>query len=187
MPVPNFSPGEILTASAMDSIGLWEIATVTFSASSSVVVDNVFSADWNDYRVIVNATGSATGFSGFQFRNGSGNITGLFYRGQGVRGYGSSVDAISDYNLSTYPAFMLTYGTGTNRTITTSDICTPFSASTATVATYQNFCDNAPAAVSYTSNGGFLYAQNAQATGFRLVPSAGTITGSLSVYGYNKG
>jgi hypothetical protein len=187
MPVPNFSPGEVLTASAMDSIGLWEIATVTFSASSSVVVDNVFSADYNDYRVIVNATGSATGFSGFQFRNGSGNITGLFYRGQAVRAFGTSVDGINDFNQSSYPAFMLTYGTGTNRTITTSDICTPFSSSTATVATYQNFCDNAPSSVSYTSNGGFLYAQNAQATGFRLVPSSGTITGSLTVYGYNKG
>jgi hypothetical protein len=187
MTYPSFSVGEVLRAQDMNAVGLWEVATVTFSASSSVVVDGVFSSDWNDYRVIVRATGTSTGFSAIQFRNGSGNITGLFYRGQGVRGYGSSVDAINDYNLSSYPAFMLTYGTSTSQTITTSDIMAPFSASLPTVATYQNFCDNNASSVGYTSNGGYMYAATGSVTGFRLVPSAGTITGSLSVYGYNKG
>ena len=59
MPVPDFSPGEVLTAAAMDSIGLWLVKTQTIgSAVSSVTVTNAFSATYDSYRIIVNTTGS---------------------------------------------------------------------------------------------------------------------------------
>jgi hypothetical protein len=53
MPVPDFSPGEVLTAAAMDSIGLWLVKTQTVgTAVSSVTVTNAFSANYDNYRVI---------------------------------------------------------------------------------------------------------------------------------------
>lgn len=67
MPVPDFSPGEILTAAAMDSVGLWRITTCTVSSTggtaatasngvitvgtgnTTVTINNAFSADYDNY------------------------------------------------------------------------------------------------------------------------------------------
>jgi hypothetical protein len=55
MPVPDFAVGEVLTAAAMDSIGLWLVKTQAVSASpvSSVIVTNAFSATYDNYLVRV--------------------------------------------------------------------------------------------------------------------------------------
>jgi hypothetical protein len=63
MPVPDFSPGEVLTAAAMDSIGMWELGTMTFSASQSQTIDGVFSSSYRRYLVLwdfVHTAASAT-------------------------------------------------------------------------------------------------------------------------------
>ena len=54
MPVPDFSPGEILTAGAMDSIGLWLVKTQTIGAGvSSVTVTDAFSAQFDNYKIVI--------------------------------------------------------------------------------------------------------------------------------------
>jgi len=54
MPVPDFSPGEVLTAAAMDDIGLWKIKSQTIgSAVSSQAVTSVFSSTYDHYFVTV--------------------------------------------------------------------------------------------------------------------------------------
>jgi hypothetical protein len=54
MPVPDFSPGEVLTAAAMDSIGMWLVSTTAVGAgAASVPVNNCFSSDYQSYRVIM--------------------------------------------------------------------------------------------------------------------------------------
>jgi hypothetical protein len=53
MPVPDFSPGEVLTAAAMDSIGMWLVKTVTVGAGvTSVPVADAFSSAYDNYRII---------------------------------------------------------------------------------------------------------------------------------------
>ena len=52
MPVPDFSPGEILTAGAMDKIGMWELGTMTFAASTSETLDGVFSSSYRRYLLL---------------------------------------------------------------------------------------------------------------------------------------
>jgi hypothetical protein len=55
MPVPDFSPGEVLTAAAMDSIGLWLVKSQAVVGSpTSVTVTGAFSADYDNYRVVLN-------------------------------------------------------------------------------------------------------------------------------------
>jgi hypothetical protein len=57
MPVPDFSPGEVLTASAMDSIGLWKVASGTLSLTTTPTnVTGVFSSDYKQYRLLLNVT-----------------------------------------------------------------------------------------------------------------------------------
>lgn len=61
MPVPDFSPGEVLTAAAMDQIGLWLVKTQTFTSTQNCNVTDCFSSDYENYVAIVNGTFSLAG------------------------------------------------------------------------------------------------------------------------------
>ena len=52
MPVPDFSPGEVLTAAAMDSIGLRLVKSQTFTGSGTAQFTNCFNADFQNYRLV---------------------------------------------------------------------------------------------------------------------------------------
>jgi hypothetical protein len=56
MPVPDFSPGEVLTAAAMDSIGLWLVGSTTVTAQTTGVVDGCFSSNFRNYMMTVTVT-----------------------------------------------------------------------------------------------------------------------------------
>jgi hypothetical protein len=77
MPVPDFSPGEVLTAAAMDSIGLWLVKTQTVGAGvASVTVTDAFSADYDNYKVTyTGGTGTNNSVLGFHFVGTNGNTT----------------------------------------------------------------------------------------------------------------
>jgi len=53
MPVPDFSPGEVLTADAMDSIGLWLVKTDTITSGSSKEITGAFSTNYRDYLIVL--------------------------------------------------------------------------------------------------------------------------------------
>ena len=97
MPVPDFSPGEVLTASAMDSIGLWLVKTVTIgNGVTSVPVNDCFSSNFTNYRVVVNTSMSASGNSAFMTLNGS---TGTTYFGGGFfQAYNSTTNTGASFN-----------------------------------------------------------------------------------------
>jgi len=95
MPVPDFSPGEVLTAAAMDSIGLWLVKTQTIGTGvSSVTVTGAFSSSYENYLIqIAGGVGSTdldlrfnfdgntanyyTGAIGHPYATASGNAFGL--------------------------------------------------------------------------------------------------------------
>jgi hypothetical protein len=58
MPVPDFSPGEVLTAAAMDSIGLWLVGGASFANVGSFDVTG-FSSDYENYELVMNVGGHA--------------------------------------------------------------------------------------------------------------------------------
>jgi hypothetical protein len=61
MPVPDFSPGEVLTAAAMDSIGLWLVKSQAVGTGvSSVTVNDCFNADFENYKVIYSGGKNST-------------------------------------------------------------------------------------------------------------------------------
>jgi hypothetical protein len=80
MPVPDFSPGEVLTAGAMDKIGMWELGTLTFAASTSQSIDSVFSSSYRTYLVTWDFRGADASNPDNVFlklrKNGSDAITG---------------------------------------------------------------------------------------------------------------
>jgi hypothetical protein len=100
MPVPDFSPGEVLTAAAMDSIGLWKVAEFSATSGTQLVCNNAFNNDFLNYRVLINLrTSGAAGNVTFQL--GSSNS---LYRygvleirtvGSGTNQYGSGITSTS--------------------------------------------------------------------------------------------
>jgi hypothetical protein len=83
MPVPDFSPGEVLTAAAMDSIGLWLVKTQTIGATvASVTVSDAFGADFDNYLITV--SGGAASTNNFLGMSLGGSITGYYQARQGI-------------------------------------------------------------------------------------------------------
>jgi len=70
---PTFSSGAVLTAAQMNSVGLWLIKTQTIgSAVSSVAVTSAFSADYQNYRIIISGgAASATAYLSFALTGGT--------------------------------------------------------------------------------------------------------------------
>jgi hypothetical protein len=90
MPVPDFSPGEVLTAAAMDSIGLWLVKTQTVGAGvSSVVVTDAFNDNFTNYRIVyTNIIGSTNANMLLQL---SGITTSVYVSGGSFTSYLSAV------------------------------------------------------------------------------------------------
>ena len=176
MPVPDFSPGQILTASAMDSIGLWLVKTQTVGAGvSSVTVTGAFSADYDNYRIIYSGgVGSITSNIGLKLGSAATS-----YYGFGVYGTFSAttVLGINDNNAS---SFRFVGGGDSSGATVIADIRSPF----ATAATYISApIDTGTSFGAYSGR----YFPTTSFTAFTLTPDAGTLTGgTIYVYGYRK-
>jgi hypothetical protein len=178
MPVPDFSPGEVLTAAAMDSIGLWLVKTQTVGAGvASVPVTDAFSADYDAYKIIYSSgVGSST--------NAQVNLT-LGSTVTGYKwGYGIFLNGSATGVASTAGTFVTVGEINADVVQMNIDIINPF----LTKHTYfggtlgfNNANGNGRAALS-----GLL--QNTTSyTAFTLTPSNGTLTGgTIRVYGYRN-
>jgi hypothetical protein len=181
MPVPDFSPGEVLTAAAMDSIGLWLVKTQTVgTAVSSVTVTGAFSSAYTNYKITYNGgVISANADISLQFGPSS------------VSGYNTSYDT------------GLTYGTPAAFAYAYSSAGSSFSwigggsTSVAQVSVEINgpnlakftrmHCGSYQNNVAFGNSFG-EHRQSGQYTDFTLIPGFGaTLTGGIiRVYGYRN-
>ena len=174
---PDFSSGAVLTAAQMNSVGLWLVKTQTIgSAVASVAVTNAFSADYDNYKVVVTGGVSSSPFASLNLTFGA-TVTGYYRTGFFMVAPGLGLTGFADQNV----ASIVAAGTGTaSSLLMNADVYTPFLAKptgvksdtqrqTASSASFwlQGFLDNT---TSYT--------------GFTLTVSSGTITGgTIRVYG----
>jgi hypothetical protein len=180
MPVPDFSPGEVLTAAAMDSIGLWLVKTQTVGTGvSSVTVTDAFSSTYDKYLVTVDGV-QGSSLADLRLQLGS-TTTGYF--GFIVYGIVSSagVFGINQNNGANFGYV----GNVNNTGLTTSamTIGDPFRAGNTYISTPYI------GVVSTSAFGSFQGMQNSstQFTAFTLIPGLGTLTGgTIRVYGYRK-
>ena len=180
MPVPDFSPGEVLTAAAMDSIGLWLVKTQTIGAGvSSVTVTGAFSADYDNYKIVISGgVGSAAGSLALQL----GATTTGYYAGYSRVSF--STGAAANLNDNNAASFVRAGGYNTGSLALNLDVLAPFL--TVNTAIYgQSLTPQT------TSSGGaaagFLN-DSTSYTAFTLLTAAGqTITGgTIRVYGYRN-
>jgi hypothetical protein len=177
MPVPDFSPGEILTASAMDSIGLWLVKTQTVGTGvSSVTVTDAFSANFNNY--LISYSGGSSSTNG-PLKLQLGSVTAGYYGNliYGLTG-GTSVSAVNDNNATSFTHVASLGGSFTSAQI---NVLNAFATARTSVSGL---------GVSYgTVNGSYNgYIDSATSfTAFTFIPGSGTMTGgTIRVYGYRN-
>lgn len=151
------------------------ISSNSFTTSSSVNVDGVFSSNFQNYNISVALTSSATNTIRFQWRAGGSNETGTVYAygGFGVGTWSSTAFFSTNASLRDYHA--LADSNTTSGLASELNIFNPNTIIRPTILGH--------------SSGAFLVANGSttdtttQYTGFRIFPTTGTITGTIRVYG----
>jgi hypothetical protein len=178
MPVPDFSPGEVLTAAAMDSIGRWLVKTVTVGATvTTVPVTDAFSTEYDNYEIVFSGgSKSVAGTMNLQFgATGAG-----YYNTWYGRDYLNNAVQNAASNAATTSVGV--EGT-TNGMDATWFVNSPFLTRR---TTYRGVTNSIQVGGYSYSFGGFV--DNATSyTAFTLLVGTGTLTGgTIRVYGYRN-
>jgi hypothetical protein len=158
--------------------GLNFISKTTFSASSGISLNDIFSATYENYKIMINVESASVNGVGLRTRfrvSGADNTTnnyayGGYYVGaldvEGASFLGSTTNTSFDFggNMNS------TYGGGMEHTIY-SPFVTKATKFLATGVGYRQL----------TGGGGFR--GTTSFTGYTITPNSGTITGSVTVYG----
>ena len=185
MPVPDFSPGEVLTAAAMDSIGLWKVAKGTATTGTLLSIANCFTADYDAYRVVLSdcrISGAVT--VDVRLRNSGGQIT-TNYAWVYVN---SSYVTTSTYNqqgATGSSTFSVLGGVGDpTASGTVFDVISPFASANRTTVIGSRTDARTGGAVGHYS--GFHNVAES-ITGIDFLIGSGTITNlTATIYGYRK-
>jgi hypothetical protein len=179
MPVPDFSPGEVLTAAAMDSIGLWLVKTQTVGAGvSSVIVTDAFSATYDNYLVVGNNIQfSALNDSVFlQMRVGSTTANTSYFYALGYWTYGGAAAVAASNNGPSFNNMARSLGAG-DRTSFAITINGPFLTQKTTVGAWVTGTD-------LTGSGSGYHNQATSYDQCVFSTLAGSMTGgTIRVYG----
>jgi len=181
------STGNVLTvaggvptwsAPAGGSSGLNLIATDSFSGVSSITKDSLFSTTYDNYRILIEFTATATASFNFYFRDGGSNITSGYAR----QTLGSADTTVNAARTTGAPEGTVANSLSTGRNFIIFDIASPFLTQrkgviTEALCTYQTIVNERYMNVSDST---------AACTGIYLFPNTGNITGKVSYYGYGK-
>lgn len=194
MGYPSFNVGEVLTANDMNAVGLWRVTNCTVTSAggtaatasngvitfgtgnTSVTVSNAFSADFLNYRIVVNGgAGSATG--ALRLTLGA-TATGYYYGGK-ARTYGAA-----DLNIElANGAFWYAAETSTNGLSGVIELQNP---QVAARTLYQTVITPPRTDAYWLGAGGYLN-DASQYTSFTLTVNGASQTGgTIRVYGYRN-
>jgi hypothetical protein len=183
MAVKTFTTGEVLTAADTNTYlnngGLVYITGASFSAVTEVLLDNVFTATYRDYRFVFDCQSSAGGaIFGFHVRSGGSTISTNTYQHSTLFMDGTS---ITTARSTTQPAMRV----GANDTNAyhgmTLDIFCPQLAQPTRVTSLFN------RGIGYQPEMGFGGNTNSTAyDGMRIYVGSGTMTGEYVLYGCRK-
>jgi hypothetical protein len=175
---------------ASDSIGLWKVASGSFSgitAASPLVISNVLTTDYPHYKIVMSWTqATAGGFLTMRLRNSGGLISTATYDNQRSEMYTSTIIAAGALNGTAWNALAYNYNLGF-QSFFNGDI------TFATVAQPTQL--NGTGTTKRTGAGGsFIYTQSSVsmentatvATGLNIWTDGGAMTGSYKIYGYRN-
>jgi hypothetical protein len=175
-------PGQILTSAYVNNninSGLVYLGESTFSASSAVNLDSVFSATYQNYKIEMFITNSSQVVLNYRYRVGGASNSTANYGNQSLIADNTSVTAarttgqtlgdVGNMTLSSLSFFDIT-------------LYNPFTAANkGLVATNGAFIGEAWIRM---QNSNFKAATSFD--GISFIPASGTITGTVRVYGYRQ-
>jgi hypothetical protein len=185
------STGQVLTvASGLPSwatpagggSGMTLISTTSFSTVASQSFNSVFSATYNNYKVMITTFGSADAEMTFKFRaSGTDNTSANYhYAGLGI------VASSGASSTSTFGGAQTSMVIGSNnntvqRQLMSMDVISPFSTTSTKGLTYSFIRSRTTI---YGGTGyGFLDVSGTAFDGFTLTPASGNLSGTVSIYG----
>lgn len=183
MTYPSFSAGEVLRAQDMNAVGMWKVASVDFTNTTTINIDNVFTSDYRNYKLIcsLRPNSTNTGDVQLQLRAGGSNQAASNYLYQGVSQHQSNAPVAQASGFITAGIYYTNYFQSSNLSaFIETTIMNP------QIANWTGFISNtffewSGTTFYYRAITG-VYSNNAQADGFRLVPST-AITGNIQIYG----
>ena len=180
MTFPSFTSGEVLRATDMNAVGLWLVKSQTIgSGVSSVTVSDAFSADFDNYKIIISSGVGSTGGALLNMTLGS-TTTGYYWASAVSLMASESLFPIRASDATSWSRVAIANTNSLNGEIEL--FCPNLAKRTIYNARYvQNVTDG-----NAVTSGG--YVDNAtQYTGFTFTAASGTITGgTIRVYGYRN-
>lgn len=185
MATKTFITGEVLTAADTNAYlanaGLDYVTGTTYTTAASVTVDGCFTSGATIYVIVANWSASSDG-QNIQARLRSGGVdeTSANYLMGGSYQLNTGASGVINQNGATI------WNLGASSQYVNHMVWTVNQPqeSTRTSMTCQNFANGPGAAANYQLGG--VLATGTQYNGFKISPSAGTITGKLRVYAYRQ-
>lgn len=174
------------TPAGGSNIGLkTTVAKTSFSAVSTLNIDNIFSSTYENYKIFLFGTSSTQNEIRLAMRTGgTTNTTATNYRNQNFL-YGSDGGSIFTPSNGTNAFLLIGNAVNTTGWSLIVDVCSPFSSSVRTnVMTRGAYELSANVGVNMVQGGSVIV--NTSYDGIALTTSAGTITGNYVVYGYGE-
>ena len=151
--------------------------TVSFSAATSVSLNDVFSATYDSYKIIIEMTQSVAADCYLRMRTGGSTDSGSNYLYNTLRGFGTTLQTAA---ITSQDHFQVHYYSAIGATWAEITIHNPFKSSNTYYTT--TWRSNQPALGLVAG----IHNLTTSYESFELYMSGGTITGTVSVYGYNK-
>jgi len=168
---------------AAASSGLNLVATGTLTAAASVTVNTCFTSTYNEYLLLVDILGTATGTLTMQMRNAGSTITSANY--QWYRTGFNNSGATDNLSASAQSNWLFGYVNSVVQVVAGINIYNPLASRVSQHTALSNSANAGDTATAvYTT--GFRYTSAQVFDSFVLTASAGTMTGTVRVYGYNK-
>lgn len=178
---------DVLLELPTDSIkpGMVLVANQSFSAASSVSVNNCFTSTYENYRVMLTLTacsaadvniGARMRASGVDASGGTDYVTQSFIASGGAT-------IVQSDTTSQWLYFAQGNSSNPSRTVTIADFIRPAVAINTSVLASKQFHYSASF---YVGHIGMLHNVAAAYDGFSIIPATGTITGSVRVFAYRN-
>lgn len=179
---PDFVSGAVLEAAQLNKIGVWKVKDrTTFTAASTITADNIFTADFDNYKIMLTFTSaSTTNNASLQLRAG-GVTANTNYNKQQL--FVSSTSASASRSTAQTSFLIGTYDDA-ETCVTDITLWNP-QATTETVFQLTYSLQGTAA----TPEMGFEYGNHSTSSsydGFIITAASGTVTGYYTVYGWNQ-
>lgn len=178
---------QIVPVSVSNTGGTTSISTngvVTFSGASVVSLNNCFTSTYENYKIIMNVYGTVDGDLFFRVRSSGSDLTSSYYntyryaRTDGVTGGSGNA------NASRFEYIMRPRNSSSQKGMTTFDIVSPQTADTTKLVGQFVYWETSTIVTSFAFSG--MVNNTNSYDGITFYPSAGNVTGTITVYGYRN-